>query len=329
MLDGRIAIRKSRLFLFWAFSLALLFLSPQGTEAQLVKFRAVYPGVNVPYLPLSVAQAKGIFKSEGLDAELVVVRGANQGVLALVSGDAHFAMTIGPVLPAIWSGVDLKLLAQMVSTQTFSLIVRPEIKRFEDLKGKKIGVSFGGMTLVLARELFRLNGMEAEKEVDYVNIPGNGPKVIALEKGLISGALLPPPADVKMVEAGFRRLVFLGDILPDLPFTGLIATDRYIRENPKTVEKMVRAIVRAVYLCRDDPETAIGVMQSHLKMRPQEARETYPLVRKFFSPLLTESGVRRMAAVVSKSAGVKPTKEPKDYMDLSFLDRALSELGRR
>lgn len=329
MLRGRIAIRKSRFFLFWAFSLAFFFLSAQESKAQLVKLRAVYPGVNVPYLPLFVAQAKGIFKSEGLEVELILVRGANQGVQALISGDAHFAMTIGPVLPAIWSGMDLKLLAQMVGTQTFSLIVRPEINRFEDLKGKKIGVSFGGMTYVLVRELFRLNGIDAEKEVEYVNIPGNGPKVVALEKGLISGALIPPPADFAVIEAGFKRLAFMGDVMPDLPFTGLIATGRYIKENPKSVEKMVRAIVRAVYLCRDDPETAIEVMQSRLKMRPQEARETYPLVRKFFSPVLTEGGVRKVAGVMAKSGGTKPTKEPKDYMDTSFLDRALSELGRR
>jgi hypothetical protein len=91
---------------------------------------------------------------------------------------------------------------------------------------------------------------------------------------------------------------------------------------------MVRSTVRAVNVTRQDSEAAISVMKSFLKMNAQEATDTYTLVRKAFSPVLTEAGMKRSAAIVSKSAGMQPTKEPKDYMDLSFLTQVLAELKR-
>ncbi len=309
--------------------MALLFVPAWKVEGQAIKIRAVYPAPNVQYLPAYLAQAKGIFKDEGLEVELISVRGAKEGVQALVSGDIQFNMTVGPVLPAIWAGLNLKLLAQMVGMPTFSLIVRPEVNKVEDLRGKKVGVAFGGSTFALIHELFRHFGVDPEKEVEYVNIPGAPPKLAALEKGIIAGALMAPPTEVVAVKAGFKRLVFLGDIMPDLPFTGLIATGLYIKENPRAVQKMVRAIVRGVYATADNPEAAIGVMQGYLKMKPDEAKESYYLIRKAFSPMLTEAGLKKMAAVVSRSMGVKASKEPMEYTDLSFLNEVLADLRKK
>jgi len=311
------------------FIAAILIVLPLRSEAQLTKARVVYPSVNIQFLPAFVAQAKGIYKEEGLAVELIAVRGAKEGVQALVGGDVQFTTTIGPVLPAIWRGVDLKMLAQMVGMPTFSLIARPEINRVEDLRGKKIGVSFGGMTHALVHDLFKLHGIDPEKGVEYVNIPGSSPKVAALERGIIAAALIAPPTEFKAIQAGFKRVAFLGDLMPDLPFTGLIATSRYIKENPGGVEKMVRAITRATYVASENPEAAISVMGSYLKMSPADAKETYFLIRKSFSPFLTESGLKKMADIVAKSAGMKPTKEPKDYLDLSFLNKVMVQLGRK
>ncbi len=219
-----------RVFISLIVSLMFMSLSVFAAESQLAKVRAVYPSPNVQYLPAYLAQATGIFKDEGLEVELIAVRGAKEGVQALLGGDVQFAMMVGPVLPAIWRGADLKILAQMVGMPTFSLIVRPEIKKVEDLKGKRIGVSFGGMTFALVHDLFKLHGLDPEKGVEYVNIPGSAPKVAALDKGIIAAALIAPPVEFTAIKAGFKRLVFLGDVMPDLPFTGLIATSRYVKK---------------------------------------------------------------------------------------------------
>jgi len=313
----------------WVTTLSLLLSFTATVQAQPLKVRAVYPSVDLQYLPAFVAQAKGIFKEEGLDVDLIVMPGGRVGVQALVSGDIHFILQMGVALPAIWQGAELKILAQMTSMPLFSLLVRPEIQKPEDLRGKKIGVSVGATTFALVHEYLNLNGINPDKGVEYVNIPGSRGKIAALEMGLISAAPLAPPGDLKAIQAGARRLVFFGDLMPEVSFTGVIATSRYVKEAPKTVERMVRAIVRATYLTRDDSAAALDAMQRYLKMPADEARESYRLVRTSFNPLLNESGIKKMATLVSKSIGITPAREPKDYMDVSFLSRALSDLGKK
>ena len=308
-------------------SLVPFFVLPAG--AQLTKVRAVFPSVDVQYLPAYVAQAKGFFREEGLDVELIVMRGARSGVQAVVSGDVQFVLAMGAALPAIWSGADLKVLAQMTNMLPFSLIVRPEIRRVEDLRGKKIGASVGSTTYALVHELLRSKGLDPDKSVEYVNIPGAGPRIAAMEKGLIAATPLAPPNDSRAIRAGFARLVFFGDVLPETSFTGLVAATRFIKENPRTVENMVRSIVRGTILARDDSASAIGAMQSYMKMAPEDAKESYRLVRNSLNPVFTESGLRNMASLVSRSIGVHQTKEPKEYMDQSFLTRSLSELRKK
>ena len=64
-------------------------------------------------------------------------------------------------------------------------------------------------------------------------------------------------------------------------------------------------------------------------MTPDEASETYGLLRRSFSPILTDGGLNNLASIVSSSSGTKPTKDPKDYIERSFLNRALSDLAKK
>ena len=211
-------IRSSRsLLVSWSI-LILVFVSVPWASAQqkgLEFARAAYPSPNIQYLAAYVADQKGFYKAEGLEMELISMRGAKEAVQALIGGQIQFIMTIGPQMPAIWEGIDIKLVAQQVGLPTFSLMVRKDITKVEELKGKKLGVSFGGSTysgLKLVLEKFKLN---PEKDVEYVNIPGSGPKVAAMQQGLIVGSLLAPPADYMALKAGFKRLLYLGDVEKD------------------------------------------------------------------------------------------------------------------
>jgi NitT/TauT family transport system substrate-binding protein/sulfonate transport system substrate-binding protein len=299
------------------------------SAAQPVNVRAAHPSVDVQYLPAYMAKAKGMFKDEGLDVELIVMLGGRSGVQALAGGGVHFVMQIGATLPAIWSGADFKIVAQMLNMLPFSLMVRPEIQRLEELRGKRIGLSVGTTTQALVHELLKINGLDPDKGFEYINIPGAAARLAALEKGMVAAAPMSAPGDLKAIQAGFKRLVFFGDVLPEISATGLITSTSYIKENPRTVEKMVRAVVRGTLAARDEPATAIEVMQRSMKMNPDEARETYRLVRKSLTPVLTEAGVRNMAGLVSGSTKIAQTKEPREYIDAVFLNRALAELPKK
>src|ERR1043165_1445827 len=140
----------------------LLLCSPAA--AQTVNVRAAHPSVDVQYLPAYVAKAKGMFRDEGLDVELIVMLGGRSGVQALAGGGVHFVMQIGATLPAIWGGADFKIVAQMLNMLPFSLMVRPEIRRLEELRGKRIGLSVGTTTQALVHELLRSGEHTSELE---------------------------------------------------------------------------------------------------------------------------------------------------------------------
>ena len=308
---------------FLAFTFLLVISS---VEAELI--RAGYPSANVQFLPAFVGLDKGIYKSEGLDVELISVRSATVAVQALIGGQMQYILTIGPQMPAIWEGADIVLLAQQVGRPTFSLIVTPNIQKIADLKGKKIGVSFGGSTYAGIRALLEVNKI-SEKEVEYINIPGSTPKVAAMKQGLISAALLAPPADYIAIKTGFKRLLNLADVFKDTAFTGLAATGKWTRENPQQVKRMVRAIVRSVILTRDYPEDAIQSMVKHFSMEREAAADAYNLIRSSLDPIPTIQGVELMAEWQAVALGIKPKKKATEYMDLRFVKEVVSELGKK
>ena len=127
------------------------------TVAQAQPVRGAFPSPSVQILPMMVAQERGFFKREGLDLELIFVRGASTAVQALIANQIHFIFSIGPQMPAVWEGHDIMLLAQQVGRPTFSLVVTPDIHKIADLKGKKIGVTFGGSTAAGTKALLELN----------------------------------------------------------------------------------------------------------------------------------------------------------------------------
>lgn len=265
--------------------------------------KVAYPSIDVGYLPAFVAQAKGIFKKQGLEVVLVETQGARKGVEELLKGKVQFIMTIGPALRAIQQGA-LKVLVGMTGMPAFSLIVRRGINTVEELRGKKIGVSSGGMTFALIHELFRRNGLQSG-DVSYVNIPGSTPKLKALRNGSIAAALLPSPRDFEAIKGGLRPLVFLENVMSDLRFTGLIAKADYNENKRPIVQRMVDAIVEAVKVTRNDPGAAIRVMQDRFKISADVASASYRLVQESLSPDFTQAHFENMAEILSNLPELK------------------------
>ena len=308
-------------------SIACFFVAVDRVESQSV--RGAFPSPSVQILPMMVAQEKGFYKREGLDLELVFVRGASTAVQALLANQIHFIFSVGPQMPAVWEGNDIMLLAQQVGRPTFSMIVSPDIYKIADLKGKKIGVTFGGSTAAGTKALLELNRINPDKDVEYISLPGNEPKIAALKQGIISAALLAPPADFLAMKSGMKRLVSLADVFRDTAFTGLAATSKTINENPQMVKRMVRAIVRSVLYTRDNPEDALQIMAKRLGMNRDAALDAYHMIREALVPVPTERGVELMAQWQAIALNTKPKRRAAEYMDLRFVNEVMAELGQR
>jgi len=291
--------------------------------------RGAFPSPSIQILPMMVGAERGFYKREGLDMELIFVRGASTAVQALLANQIQFIFSVGPQMPAVWEGNDIMLLAQQVGRPTFSLVVTPDIQKITDLKGKKIGVTFGGSTAAGTKALLELNKINSDKDVEYISLPGNEPKIAAMKQGIISAALLAPPADYLAMKAGMKRLLSLADVFKDTAFTGLAATARTIKENPQMVKRMVRAIVRSVLHTRDNPEDALQVAMKRLGMERDAAQDAYQMIREALVPVPTEKGVELMAQWQAIALNTKPKRKPSEYMDLRFVNEVMVELGQK
>lgn len=309
------------------FLIALLVLPVASARAE--PARGAYPSANVQFLPAFVALGKGFYKREGLDAELISVRNAVTAVQALIGNQIHFIFSVGPRCRRSGKGATSYCWRKMIGRPTFSMVVTPDIQKVNDLKGKKIGVSFGGSTFASTKALLELYKMNPEKDVQYISIPGSQPKIAALQQGIIQAALLAPPSDYIAIRAGFRRLVNLADLFKDTSFSGLAATGKTIKENPQFVKRMVRAIVRGVIHSREYPEDAIQTMVKHWRMEREVSVDAYNLVKEALDSVPTEKGVELMAHWQSVALNVQPKRPVRDYMDLRFVNEVVAELGKK
>jgi len=104
-----------------------------------------HAAMNFRVAPLWVAQDKGFFGKYGIDSEVVYMRGGPTLLSGMLSGDIHVGWTASGIIAPVAEGADFVIVAGFNNRVTDELIVRPGIKRPEDLRGKRFGVqSIGG-----------------------------------------------------------------------------------------------------------------------------------------------------------------------------------------
>ncbi len=121
-----------------------------------------------------LAQERGFYKKNGLDADLLFIPSTTTSVSSLVAGDVHVANASGGgVASAAVAGADLVLVACYLNSLPYELVVHDSVKSAEDLKGKSIGISrLGSASDVAARALIRGLGMEPDKQIPIMQVGG-------------------------------------------------------------------------------------------------------------------------------------------------------------
>ena len=248
--------------LLFAPLLALLF----GAQLQAEKIRTAVPGLNLNYLSIFSADAKGFFKDEGLENETIVI-GGPAGIAALISGDVDYSGAGGSGLRAAVKGAPLKAIMYQTERPTWYLIVHPSISKTSDLKGKKIGVALLGDSEDRFTTLFVERAGLTAKDVTKITL-GTSPsdKILGIKSGAVAAVVLDPAGAVAAEREGLRNLAYLGDIFP-LPFQGYVTTDKKIAENSAQLKRWVRSVIRGLIFLRDRPDEAADVAIKKLQLR--------------------------------------------------------------
>ena len=236
--------------------------------------------------PAVVAIRKGFYKEEGLDTDKVQMQPAI-AVKALISGDIDYLLAWGSSIRAAVTGVPIKAVIGMASRPLHVLIARPDIKSPKELKGKIIGVdSVAGTVDYLSRVAVRHFGFEPEKDVKII-VTGESPtRLAALRAGSIDATPIDVAFAVKAEEEGFRRLIYLGDLI-ELPLSGIAVMEKKLQSQREQVKKVVRATLRGSRFMKQNRAETIQLLSDYLRITPSQAGKAYDAAIDSF----TEDGI--------------------------------------
>jgi NitT/TauT family transport system substrate-binding protein len=236
--------------------------------------------------PVVIAMRKGFFKNEGLDVDKIQMQPA-VGVKALISGDVDYLLAWGSALRAAVTGVPIKAVVGLAGRPLHVLITRQEIKTPKDLKGKVIGVdSVAGTVDYLSRVAVRHFGFEPEKDVKII-VTGESPtRLAALRAGSIDATPIDVAFAVKAEDEGFRRLVYLGDLI-ELPLSGIAVMEQKLQSQREQVKRVARASVRGLRYMKQNRADSVQMLSDYLKITPAQSARAYDASISSF----TEDGI--------------------------------------
>lgn len=311
----------------------LLTLSSASTWAQeaggLKRIRIGMPNRGATTLGLSAAQTYGFFRSQGLFAELIVMR-PSISLQTLMSGELDFSTALASGARAGVGGLPLRIVMALTVGQDFSLVVRPDIRRMEDLKGKTLAVSgVGEFTDVGARLVLKKYGLVPEVDVKLRALFGNHPlRLSALQAGQIDGTVMSMPYNKMAVKLGYKELVHLREIIKT-PQGGLVTTMQKIRGEPDLILRTIRAVLLANRFLKQNKNDFAKLLAKESGIHdPVVAGLIHEEIIKLYSDTGVVSDEAIQEFIANSKETLKSTREiaASEIADLSFARRAAGEI---
>jgi NitT/TauT family transport system substrate-binding protein len=291
---------------------------------------SVSGGYNMIFLSAGVAQHRGFFKDEGIDADIIVM-GATPSIAALSNGDIDFTLLTGTVIRAAIRGLPVRLVAGLMTSSPHVLLARAEIKSVKELTGKKVGLAgFGDATHVLARIILARNGVDPDKEVQFVPLGPDSGRFAGLQQKLADAVVTSPPWDFEGKKSGYNVLARAYDYL-NYPLSGIGLNAKSIQQNREQVKRTTRALIKASRFIRDNREEAVKVLIAWGKAKPEHAYASYDATVKVISADggIPEDGLKFLIEQAKRDAKITREIALSEIADFGILREIQKELGLR
>ena len=307
--------------------IALVFVFPAApAPAQLKKVRLSATSVAVTELQFRIALLKGFYRDEGLDVEIILIRGA-VGMQALLGGSVDYTSAAGSIIAGATRGVPVRLVLVVNSRPQFDLVGQPDIKSVAQLKGKVVGISSrGGAVDILTQTIFAQHGVTANKDATLIVIGSPEELVTALRTGRIAACLLTQPRQLILYRDGFTKLAYSGDYLSSYPTGGVGTTEEKIKNHPAEVLGFVRASLKGQQYFAQHRNESIDIISKYLGIKDRSlATEVYDLQLSRLGGLsyLDDAWMRGAIEFTEKSMGLTKEVAPSQVFDFSFAAKAL------
>jgi len=274
------------------------------------------------WIPWIAKDAK-IYEKYGLDVQLILVKCSGQTSAAILGGSLFAAPVALPQLMlADLGGADLINVAHTVPGVQSKLLVKSEIRRPEELKGRKIATSsLGSLGDFLFKYIIRKHGMDPNRDVTWISIGTPSERLQALSSGVVDAADLSYPADAQGERLGFKVLI---DARKEVvyPSMSVVTRRKSIVEDRDTVMRMVRSHVEGIAYFKAHKDFSMKVLSKYLRMNDKDLLEgSYEIFKQDFIsvPYPIMKGLEATYDYVATSRPEIRGRKPEEFMDPSFI----------
>ena len=295
-----------------------------------VPLQVAYSSISGTAIVPWIAVDKGLFAKYDLAVELIYVAGS-QAMQSLLSGTTQIGIQgIEPVFRVNVQGSDTVMILGLVTKPPFSIIVRPEIKDFRELKGKAMGITrYGSSTDLLLRLTLEKWGFKPETDVPILQMGGVPPILAGMQSKRIFGGPLSLPTLARARQEGYRELADVADLVPDYQVAGIVTRRAFLRQNTDAVRGFIKAIAEATAIFKQDPGSARRVMRERLKIDDplviEETQKNYPRYMPNV-PYPTRAGIAVIKAFLEKTEPALRQLSIDDQIDVQLV-RELEQSG--
>jgi NitT/TauT family transport system substrate-binding protein len=286
------------------------------------------PDYSVGVMPFFIAKEKGYFAQERLDVEVIAGRG-NLCTMALIANSVQFTYSPSTFDAVVAGDIMGKVIYVAEKFLLHRMIAAPQVKRIEDLKGKKIAISaFGTLTDLLTREILVDHGLKPMQDVMLLQTGGSPVRLAALTSNNVQAALLPSQQALAATRAGFRNLEY--DPPPYLSHP-LIIKDDLLNSDKALARSLLRATLKGHLFQGRRPEDTLTLIQKTLRIDDRAvARETYEDEMRRYNPGggFEQNGMKKVIDRVRDTRKMERKVEIKEVFDLSIAAATEAELRK-
>ena len=316
---------------------------PNATAAAPSRLVIGYASTTPRLMPLWIARDQGFFAKYGIESEPVLLRSGATLVTGMASGDIQIGRTAGAaVLSAVAAGHEIKMLATFSSRNSYDVVVRPNIKRPEDLRGKKLAInSVGGGTWIGVMLWLEYFGIDPQRDqILLQSIGDQGVQSQALESGVVDAVFVDSVYSKLLKQKGMNILAEYSELKQPLVSQSTIVPRAFLQQYPDIAEGYLKGEVEGIAfaVAPKNKPTVIKILMRRLRVDAAAAEEGYMDMLRGVDrkPLASLEGMRNLQRLLRprnpkigdvKVEDVIDNRIMRKLDESGFIDRAYAAQG--
>jgi NitT/TauT family transport system substrate-binding protein len=279
---------------------------------------------------LWIAKERGLFNKYGLDVQSVLMPRSAVTLASLVAGEIDMAI-VGPgnLLNAAAGGADVVGVGNLVQKLDYRFVARPEIKKPEDLRGRRVAISGpGAVSHIVALLALQMLGIEPnQSKIAFLSIPGTEVnRRVAMETNAVDATTLNGSIGDIYASRGYSILYNFRGSGVIMPSTVLTTSRRTAVAKPQVIDAYLKAFIESIAYVLDpaNKSTVTRSIATNLRLNtPAEAEEAYSTVVNSYErvPAPNLDGMKKLHSILTSINPKLVSVRPESVVDTSFVQK--------